>query len=605
MNFTPFGTTFSGALPPTGGAVAQFTTAKFAHQVGAGAGAGQVVGLLSSDEAGVTYLRPVDANGFTLNIAGQGGGNNSEAAPQIITLPIQVPGAKPGDLPQQQTLQIQVVNPGGGSGGGSDKYHAVPISLQPFTQGGATVLTVSYANPHQDNGETIQLQLQQQDGDQGQQSHNNNNNGSGTNSGEASSQTMQEEMRVIDTSDWDAQGLADVKPIVGVQSEGVQADGGDAGTQTYPVPVAIVTTNALGERELPMILREDTKQEGDKDKADDKGESAEPGEMVNAGTLTQNQWQNLTVPGTTVADYLRGLPASTLPLSLHHFLKFSAETIKRESAIESSPLNQDEAGNPDDESQLTLNESAEMFGVQDVKPGKKKKKYKKKPPKPRRPRPGQVHIAVALDGTTLFCCPECNMAYPDKEMLEQHLVAHKIERRFICDICGAGLKRKEHLERHKLGHNPERPFICAVCCKGFKRKEHLNLHSVIHSGEKSEVCPECGKGFHRKDHLRKHARSHLAKRVKEETVVVHTGMETDGTMTEDGQVLVETQESSLILHNSHSTGVQTAGVQTMAQSVVQQVQQQSVQQQVQHHVQQQQVQHVQVQVQQQQTQQQQ
>ena len=98
--------------------------------------------------------------------------------------------------------------------------------------------------------------------------------------------------------------------------------------------------------------------------------------------------------------------------------------------------------------------------------GKKKKKYKKKPPKPRRPRPGQVHIATALDGTLLFCCPECNMAYPDKEMLEQHLVAHKIDRRYICDICGAGLKRKEHLERHKLGHNPERPYVCEVCTKG-------------------------------------------------------------------------------------------------------------------------------------------
>lgn len=51
-------------------------------------------------------------------------------------------------------------------------------------------------------------------------------------------------------------------------------------------------------------------------------------------------------------------------------------------------------------------------------------------------------------------------------MLEQHLVAHKIDRRYICDICGAGLKRKEHLERHKLGHNPERPYVCEVCSKG-------------------------------------------------------------------------------------------------------------------------------------------
>jgi len=32
-----------------------------------------------------------------------------------------------------------------------------------------------------------------------------------------------------------------------------------------------------------------------------------------------------------VADYLSHLPASTLPISLHHFLKYSAENIKKES----------------------------------------------------------------------------------------------------------------------------------------------------------------------------------------------------------------------------------------------------------------------------------
>lgn len=59
-------------------------------------------------------------------------------------------------------------------------------------------------------------------------------------------------------------------------------------------------------------------------------------------------------------------------------------------------------------------------------------------------------------------------------MLEQHLVAHKIDRRYICDICGAGLKRKEHLERHKLGHNPERPYVCEVCSKGKPRGIFFN-----------------------------------------------------------------------------------------------------------------------------------
>lgn len=41
-------------------------------------------------------------------------------------------------------------------------------------------------------------------------------------------------------------------------------------------------------------------------------------------------WQSLATPGSTVADYLSHLPASTLPLSLHHFLKYSAESIKKE-----------------------------------------------------------------------------------------------------------------------------------------------------------------------------------------------------------------------------------------------------------------------------------
>lgn len=36
---------------------------------------GQVVALLNSDEAGVTYLRPLDSNGFAVNLAGVGSSN--------------------------------------------------------------------------------------------------------------------------------------------------------------------------------------------------------------------------------------------------------------------------------------------------------------------------------------------------------------------------------------------------------------------------------------------------------------------------------------------------------------------------------------------------
>lgn len=98
---------------------------------------------------------------------------------------------------------------------------------------------------------------------------------------------------------------------------------------------------------------------------------------------------------------------------------------------------------------------------------KKKKKKKKKPPKERKPRPkpGEIQVRTALDGSPLFLCPECQMAYPERELLEQHLIGHNLERRFICDICNAALKRKDHLTRHKQSHNPERPFVCTICLK--------------------------------------------------------------------------------------------------------------------------------------------
>nr|XP_040227676.2 zinc finger and SCAN domain-containing protein 25 [Anopheles coluzzii] len=149
---------------------------------------------------------------------------------------------------------------------------------------------------------------------------------------------------------------------------------------------------------------------------------------------------------------------------------------------------------------------------------KTKKQKKRKPPKEKKPRPkpGQIRETKALDGSPLFCCPECQMAYPERGLIEQHVISHAVERRFVCDICNAALKRKDHLTRHKLSHIPDRPHICSICLKSFKRKEQLTLHVVIHTGEKKHICGECGKGFYRKDHLRKHTRSHIARRVKSE-----------------------------------------------------------------------------------------
>ncbi|CAH1135988.1 unnamed protein product [Ceutorhynchus assimilis] len=225
-----------------------------------------------------------------------------------------------------------------------------------------------------------------------------------------------------------------------------------------------------------------------------------------------NPWQNLATSTNAVADYLSQLPASTLPLSLHEFLKYSAETLnKKDNTIEiNGSIN---TNNNTNSGTLSTIDTAHLHNNIVTKKKKKKKQEKEKKPKPR---PGEIRLSTALDGSTLYCCPECHMALPERDLLEQHLMGHNMERRFVCDICGAALKRKDHLTRHKQSHNPERPFVCSVCLKAFKRKEQLTLHFVIHSGEKRHVCTECGKGFYRKDHLRKHTRSHIARRVKAE-----------------------------------------------------------------------------------------
>lgn len=174
-------------------------------------------------------------------------------------------------------------------------------------------------------------------------------------------------------------------------------------------------------------------------------------------------WQSLT--NTSVADYLNHLP-STIPLSLHHFLKYSTENIKKEATnpittidmqsqhtgtslnlnnLTSSLLptssttaianilnqqNQQQSQNQNHQQQQNQHQQ-NAINQQQNQPTQiiqtatvtiptpivtVKKKKKKKPPKEKKPRPkaGEIRIKTALDGSTLFVCPECAVAYPEK-----------------------------------------------------------------------------------------------------------------------------------------------------------------------------------------------
>lgn len=175
-----------------------------------------------------------------------------------------------------------------------------------------------------------------------------------------------------------------------------------------------------------------------------------------------------------------------------------------------------------------------------------------------RAKTGEIKIALGLDGSMVYCCPECSLAFNDKADIEQHIQNHVQERKYQCKECGAMLKRKEHLDQHMRGHSDERPFKCPVCQKAFKRNEHLTRHYVIHSGDKNFTCTVCAKAFSRKDHLNKHTQTHLGikrtKAGKKEPQTMENSVKEESSpvqMPVDDVPLMPKQELSFLQHIHH------------------------------------------------------
>ncbi|XP_076171528.1 uncharacterized protein LOC143148753 [Ptiloglossa arizonensis] len=328
------------------------------------------------------------------------------------------------------------------------------------------------------------------------------------------------------------------------------------GIQTINIPnynqnnsILTVQANSLPVRIIPnMYLPSTSQPENIKHELDIKTES-------DMKTSTMQDSQAQLQQQSAMAEYFQKLQATTLPLTLQQLIKLQTEQTKKEKIEEekvehtqnnilnipsvpvfrntqlqngSSFMNSDQMMttiNPNDLNVHIENQQENDNTVQSVKVEQqiqtdspkieKKMKFRAKT--------GEIKISIALDGSTLYCCPECNLAFSDKAEIEQHIQAHIQERKYQCKECGAMLKRKEHLDQHMRGHSDERPFKCPVCQKAFKRNEHLTRHYVIHSGDKNFTCSVCQKAFSRKDHLNKHTQTHLGirrNRTKKESFFV-------------------------------------------------------------------------------------
>ncbi|XP_046825314.1 zinc finger protein 860-like isoform X1 [Vespa crabro] len=317
------------------------------------------------------------------------------------------------------------------------------------------------------------------------------------------------------------------------EKQGIQAINIPNYNQCNPSSIINVQSNTLPVRIIPNVYLPSTSQidtQKEENKTDNDTRNSDEQE---AAQLVQ---------GSNMTEYLQKLQATTLPLTLQQLIKLQTEQIKKDKTEEEKSehnqnniLNipsvsvfrnsQTQNGNNfmnSEHMMITLNpndfnvhllsnqqdndNNGQIVKVEqqvqtDSPKVEKKMKFRAKT--------GEIKISVALDGSRVYCCPECNLVFPEKSEIDQHIQAHIQERKYQCKECGAMLKRKEHLDQHMRGHSDERPYKCPVCEKAFKRNEHLTRHYVIHSGDKNFSCTVCQKAFSRKDHLNKHTQTHL------------------------------------------------------------------------------------------------
>lgn len=161
--------------------------------------------------------------------------------------------------------------------------------------------------------------------------------------------------------------------------------------------------------------------------------------------------------GSNMTEYLQKLQATTLPLTLQQLIKLQTEQIKKDkpeeeklehtqnnilnipsvSALRNPQIQNGSNYMNSEHMMISLNPSdfnvhmlpnqqdnennAQVVKVEqqvqtDSPKVEKKMKFRAKT--------GEIKISVALDGSRVYCCPECNLVFPEKSDIDQHIQAH-------------------------------------------------------------------------------------------------------------------------------------------------------------------------------------
>lgn len=135
-------------------------------------------------------------------------------------------------------------------------------------------------------------------------------------------------------------------------------------------------------------------------------------------------------------EYLQKLQSSSLPLTLQQLIKIQNEQAKKDKAEEEQKNENNilniptvQTGliglNPSDvnvhyeeQADQTNQNNLDAQKEQTEGPKTQGKKFKFKA------KTGEIKVTIGLDGSTLYCCPECSLVFAHKPDIEQHLQVH-------------------------------------------------------------------------------------------------------------------------------------------------------------------------------------
>lgn len=109
-----------------------------------------------------------------------------------------------------------------------------------------------------------------------------------------------------------------------------------------------------------------------------------------------------------------------------------------------------------------------------------------------------------------FPCKECELSFPSKSALNQHMVTHSAET-YSCPICKKVFDQRSCFYKHKDVHSNTKKFKCNECDKSFAQRSNLKRHQMIHDDVKPFECQQCSKRFNSKDNLNQHSLVHSKK----------------------------------------------------------------------------------------------